>query len=910
MPLTVTCPQCSKPLTYPDEFIGRQVQCLHCQSMVLAEDKQRLGNYTVVRKLGEGGMGAVYEGIQDGLNRKVALKLLPQRLLKDPTYLERFQREAQGAAALNHPNIVTVYEIGQDRGHYFFSMEFVDGASLGNRISKEKRLPVSDALDITRKVASALDYAWREAGLVHRDIKPDNIMLTSQGHIKVADLGLAKRITTDSNLTNEGAGLGTPHYMAPEQSQGARDVDCRADIYSLGITLYEMLTGKVPYDGATPYAVIIAHLESPLPDPRESCPEISDPLWELIRTMCAKEPDDRYQSHAEVIDAIDNLADPSTAVIGRRNAPTEPAPLLGLEEKTGDPSSSEVGLRGRSTVGELRPARDRRPLKIYAAIGFVCLTIISVSAMLLFRGEKKPARQRKPRKFVAVNPVADLFQKALRFTREHPNEFEAAIGKFGLVQRSGPRTKFFRLAADEIRKLEERLKASGRFNLGARLKVLERARPSVFTDKALEDFKVLYLDQANEAGTKEAVAALGAEMLAAAADLKNGLRYLVHDGASRAALFAEDGPAAVSSLSSLYPLDTPFRKTYLKELLPQEAALFKELKGVKLRDEVNKDKKLRKLCESVIEHTTELCRWSVDDLEFDEALEAIQLGVLAASTISSEETLRLRRYGAFAKTAKKMAAEAEQLAEAQPAETAWTYLEAGDPIAAGKLNVKSPLIRSTIAYQTERSSQGIFAAAEKLEERAADAEGVLKQIRLIRAADLYEGLMSRPDSDERKQARERLRAISKELGEYVSAMRYPRLWLDLVKMPRTRSKVGYGNLGVITRERGPFNLAGHRPRWGFLVHAKSVLAFNLRGRFRIFQTGFALQDRGGGAARMLIACDGENVYTGRYMWRGHGWGMATPQVIDVTGVDSLELIVEYHRHPAGSFAAWGEPKIR
>jgi hypothetical protein len=129
-------------------------------------------------------------------------------------------------------------------------------------------------------------------------------------------------------------------------------------------------------------------------------------------------------------------------------------------------------------------------------------------------------------------------------------------------------------------------------------------------------------------------------------------------------------------------------------------------------------------------------------------------------------------------------------------------------------------------------------------------------------------------------------------------------------MPRTRSKVGYGNLGVITRERGPFNLAGHRPRWGFLVHAKSVLAFNLRGRFRIFQTGFALQDRGGGAARMLIACDGENVYTGRYMWRGHGWGMATPQVIDVTGVDSLELIVEYHRHPAGSFAAWGEPKIR
>jgi len=209
-----------------------------------------------------------------------------------------------------------------------------------------------------------------------------------------------------------------------------------------------------------------------------------------------------------------------------------------------------------------------------------------------------------------------------------------------------------------------------------------------------------------------------------------------------------------------------------------------------------------------------------------------------------------------------------------------------------------------------KSTDGLVAAAQTLVDRAAGTDGIQKQIRLIRASDLCEGLMPEPDSDERTEAKKLLREISSQLGEFMNAMRYPRRWLDLVDMPRTVSSVGFGGLGVITRDRGPFNLAGHRPRWGFAVHARSVLAFNLQGRFRTFQTGFAMQDIAGGAAKVLIVCDGETVYDGRYMWRGHAWGMAKPQVTNVTGIDTLELRVEYHGHPAGSFAAWGEPMIR
>jgi len=198
-----------------------------------------------------------------------------------------------------------------------------------------------------------------------------------------------------------------------------------------------------------------------------------------------------------------------------------------------------------------------------------------------------------------------------------------------------------------------------------------------------------------------------------------------------------------------------------------------------------------------------------------------------------------------------MISEAEDLAQAQPADAAWALGEAGDAIAARKVRVKDNLtLKSAITFEAGRFTRGLFRAAQELERRAAKAEGILKQIQLIRAADLYEDLMSKPDSQERSRARERLRAISKELGEFIDAMRYPSRWLDLVEVARTKSVVGYGSPGVITRDKGPFNLAGHRPRWGFTVHARSVLAFNLRGKFRTFQTGFAMQDRGKSAHRV------------------------------------------------------------
>ena len=271
--------------------------------MVLAEDKQRLGNYTVVRKLGEGGMGAVYEGIQDGLNRRVALKLLTQRLLKDSTYLERFQREAQGAAALNHPNIVTVYEIGQDRGTYFFSMEFVDGTSLGNRISKERRLPVSDALEITSMVASALDYAWREAGLVHRDIKPDNIMRREDGTLALIDFGAVRddALLPSGKLTI----TGTPGYMAPEQVRGV--TSAASDVWAMGALAVTMFTRE------SPSQFIESEGTFAWRDAVES--QVSQGCLALLEAMLQPSPGERIEDGAALAAHIEEVLEGKTSLV-------------------------------------------------------------------------------------------------------------------------------------------------------------------------------------------------------------------------------------------------------------------------------------------------------------------------------------------------------------------------------------------------------------------------------------------------------------------------------------------------------------------------------------------------------------------------------------------------------------------
>ena len=260
----------------------------------------QLGEYRLVRKIAEGGMGEVYEGVQLKLDRRVAVKLLAEQLAREPEFLARFEREAKSAAALNHPNVVQVYDFGCADGQHYFVMELVDGLDLSLYVKEHGKLTVPVALEYFEQAVHALQFAARHA-IIHRDVKPANLMLTGDGRVKVADLGLAKKLTDDSEVTMTGVGMGSPHFLAPEQADDAAHVDHRADIYSLGVTLLFLLTGRRPFDGASNFSVVLAHANKPLPTGIELGTPLPDEIERFIKRMTTKAPEGRYQTYEELL---------------------------------------------------------------------------------------------------------------------------------------------------------------------------------------------------------------------------------------------------------------------------------------------------------------------------------------------------------------------------------------------------------------------------------------------------------------------------------------------------------------------------------------------------------------------------------------------------------------------------------
>ena len=252
----------------------------------------RFGDYEILEELGAGGMGKVFRARDLTLDRLVALKMLARELSQDTGYVQRFLKEARAAARLNHPNIVQIYDFGCVDSIYYLAMEFVDGHSLGTYL-RRGHFSESESIQIIRHACRALSVAHAD-GIVHRDIKPDNLMLTSRGDVKLVDLGIAKRLDEEASLTQTGQAIGTPHYISPEQIRGQRDVDSRADIYSLGATLYHLLTGHTPYPGSSGPIVMSMHLVEPLPDPRRFEASLTEGVCRVVRKMMAKNRDERY----------------------------------------------------------------------------------------------------------------------------------------------------------------------------------------------------------------------------------------------------------------------------------------------------------------------------------------------------------------------------------------------------------------------------------------------------------------------------------------------------------------------------------------------------------------------------------------------------------------------------------------
>lgn len=286
------------------------------------------GNYQLVRKIAEGGMGIVYEAVQLKLDRKVALKILTDQLAAQPEFLRRFEREAKSAAALNHPNIVQVHDFGEANGRHYLIMEYVDGEDLSVYVEQHGKLPVEEALNVIEQAAQGLKSAY-EKSIIHRDIKPANLMRARDGRVKVSDLGLAKVLTEVSDATLSGIGIGSPYYIAPEQADNARHVDHRVDIYSLGITLFFLVTGKRPYDGETPFSIILAHVNKPLPSGIDLGTALPKEVEGLIQRMAAKKPEDRYQDYDSLLADLQRVRSGFAPLLKVRRAPISRTLLLG-----------------------------------------------------------------------------------------------------------------------------------------------------------------------------------------------------------------------------------------------------------------------------------------------------------------------------------------------------------------------------------------------------------------------------------------------------------------------------------------------------------------------------------------------------------------------------------------------------
>ncbi|MCC6626816.1 MAG: protein kinase [Chloroflexi bacterium] len=316
------------------------------------------GRYELEQRIGDGGMAVVYQGRDLVLGRLVAVKALRDQYVADAGFISRFRREAQSAAALSHPNIVNIYDVGEDAGLHYIVMEYVPGRNLKDLIRAEGTLGARQAVDLGRQICAALGYA-HQRGLVHRDIKPQNILVTPEGHVKVADFGIAKGLH-DINLTATGIAMGTVHYASPEQVEG-KEATPASDIYAAGVVLYEMLTGRLPFDGETPVSIALKHInETPL-RLRAFNPQVPAGLETVVLTALSKRPEDRFptaDAFGQALADYQYYSSPRTAATLAAGARTAAVPIQRLPGG-GRAAGSSPPVAGRTTLDSRSGATPR-----------------------------------------------------------------------------------------------------------------------------------------------------------------------------------------------------------------------------------------------------------------------------------------------------------------------------------------------------------------------------------------------------------------------------------------------------------------------------------------------------------------------------------------------------------------------
>jgi serine/threonine protein kinase len=331
---------------------------------------ETLGAYRIIEQLGQGGMATVFKAYHAALDRYVAIKALHPAFKEDKNFLGRFQREARVVARLDHPNIVPIYDFSEHEGRPYLVMKYIEGETLKARLV-QKKLSFGEIMSIVDAVGKALTYAHRQ-GILHRDVKPSNVLLAKDGQIYLADFGLARIASAGESTLSSDMMLGTPQYISPEQAMGKRELDEGTDIYSFGVLLYELLVGKVPFSADTPYAIIHDHIYSPLPLPHSINPKITDDMERVLLKALAKERADRYSTVNELVEAFKNACggfeesalpietvETQVSAIPAVLTDTKIPPAAGLESGIHEPT-----VQGTVSEGETVPPKAERPPSI------------------------------------------------------------------------------------------------------------------------------------------------------------------------------------------------------------------------------------------------------------------------------------------------------------------------------------------------------------------------------------------------------------------------------------------------------------------------------------------------------------------------------------------------------------------
>ena len=444
------CSSCGRIVAVDDIDAGIMVQCGHCGSVVQVPPTRLsrgsvIADFIIRRAIGQGGMGTVYLSHQITLDRPAALKILAESYANNAEFVALFIKEARAAAKLNHPHIVQAYAVGEDDGLLYFAMENIDGETMKDVLEREGVIPVDQALNVIQQIAEALNYAWVEQKLIHCDIKPDNIMLTSTGRAKLADLGLA-RVTGDMSDADDDEVMGTPQYISPEALTGA-PMDARSDIYSLGATFYQFVTGRLAFDGATAAEIAKKHLTEPLIPPRSVNKDIPESVSRIIMKMMAKNPSMRYQDASELIDDLRNarrgkLAGPSTdsevlsgaisKTATRVARPTGGGTVLeGAADRQNDRARNIYNLKKRQQD-------EARRTRVVVLIACLVLFVSLVAAGILFYFNNAKAREERARKEAAEaaerelqrdTPMTLAVDEIVAFSRANPTDKRGLLEK-------------------------------------------------------------------------------------------------------------------------------------------------------------------------------------------------------------------------------------------------------------------------------------------------------------------------------------------------------------------------------------------------------------------------------------------------------------------------------------------------